>query len=531
MINMRQRLKKALATSETRQLVFARGQIDLTEVAWRPDGQQLALATKGEIRIWDFEFDRVVHWFPHKQIHISELNYVCDGRLLAASGWKHATHFYDPIAQEQTLRCDSFLAATSSGGLRVVLHADDRFEVLSLRPSNVMKRFDLGNPHRLPGCGIHTESGTLWVSMPHKFSVLDFIGNRYEFSEYRKGHLAVDPLGRDAFVSTGGSVYRLPCNVVEQDGSKEYRFGPKELILTRKSNAKPYPETLTISSDGEKIGINSDTSRCQIVLSRSKDWFQASHTHAASQPIRVDCHPTRPLVATSSHHARSIEVRNTETDQAVHRLAGQQRDAFFSPDGNRLVVSGLGEIRVYDTKTWNLISQTDKQLQFNRGFACSFDGRWLQVESLTPRGLMILDLETLQPALLIPGDPLDPNSMPGCFDPTGRFMACDRGQGTVGVWDLYKLKQYFRSLDLHWPLPGLGDQTPLRASTSEAEVSWEPIETTNVRITQFSTVHTFQCVKALFQIRYFRRLTILESFATSEYVPEKVQAMLEPLWN
>jgi len=46
----------------------------------------------------------------------------------------------------------------------------------------------------------------------------------------------------------------------------------------------------------------------------------------------------------------------------------------------------------------------------------------------------------------------------------------------IGVWDLYKLRQHFESLDLKWPLPGLGNATPLRDPTVDVSVDWTLVD-------------------------------------------------------
>lgn len=448
---------------------------DITTVAWRPDGLHLAIATQKEIFVWDFALGKKYHQFPHHEINVTQLEYIGNGRLLAASGWRSATHIYDPVGEKLVLRCESFLAEVSADGNEFVLQQDEYFNHFRVDASDLVAEFDMGTIHFRMMAGIHSETATLWFAMTHKVGVVDLVQNRFVsnlYADHWPG-IDLDPQGRDTFIEVAGVVRRLPYS---KRSRNRLVFGPAKTILDEIAESGAGPATLQLSGDGNRIGINSERTRCEVVLDRNDNWNILSHTHAKAAPIRTAPHPFLPVVTTSTHHAEFAEVRNTETDEIVLSFAEREAETRFLPDGSKLILACDGVLSTYDVRNWQQIRRTKNSFPISNDFTTSADSQWILAESVMPRGAVLLDSETLEAALSIPGDPLHPESTPACIDPNGRFLATTRGATAIGVWDLYKLRQHFESLDLEWPLPGLGNPTPLRDPKVDIEVIWESAE-------------------------------------------------------
>lgn len=458
---------------------------EINELAWRPDNRQLAIAGD-KISIWDLKNESVCVEFEHGESSATELQYSSDGRLLFVSGWKQFTQVFDALAGKRVLRCEHFLLDASSSGERMVFVASRDFEVRTVITSDTIWEYEFGGVTRAAQTGIDTKSSTLWLTPDFSIDTIDLVQHRViakRPTKHREASLTVDPLGREFVVSVDATIQQLPItpkDTIDANGETKQliEIGPSELHYKPNIARDFRPYKLLLSNDGERLSIGGQSGdHSQVVSSRERNWLAISHTYSDRWAVQVVAHPRLPLVCTSTHHENEIEVRNTQTDKVVFRLPGKQRECRFSADGETLFTCAAGTMRSYRVGTWKLLAETHEDCAIaGQYMALSHDGAWIAVESLSPRGLLVLDTDRLEPVLRLPGDPSAPDSGIGSFDASGRLLACDRGIGVIGAWDLHKLRKHFESLELEWPLTGLGNPATLRDPSVDVTVNWELID-------------------------------------------------------
>jgi WD40 repeat protein len=122
---------------------------------------------------------------------------------------------------------------------------------------------------------------------------------------------------------------------------------------------------------------------------------------------------------------------------------------FFSADGRRLLTAGLGEYRVWDADTWELLLVRDKQHEgVSGGAAFAPDGTMALIRSRTQA---LVDLVAPDGRLLAQ---LEAPSRHGLswveFSSDGsRLAACCERQVTH-VWDLRFIREQLKAKGLDW---------------------------------------------------------------------------------
>ena len=440
-------------------------------VGWRPDGRQVAIATE-EILVWDLERNRICHRIPSNHNLTSHVQYGADGRLLLTSGWDHVTKIFDPNSERMVMQCEALLHGVSPDGTQIVMHSGSRIERRRLITPKVISEFRL--PSAVGGRSAHLEprSGTLWCTPRGRLVVIDIHQRRVMIDRPSRDPnpmVAVDPRGRDVFCAIAGELVRLPISMQTADpSSTDWTIGPP-VTISLPSDSGHRPHSVTTDAQGERIGMTDQENDCLYVLHRSEDWG-GQHLHGSRSPIYISVHPHDPLVVSSTHHSTDVEVRDTDLDKVVFRLSQKQCRTEFSPDGTHLIVGGDARLRVFDVESWELVGESGPDLWFDAwvGFSSSPDSRWIAADLRNPRGVILLDSDSLQPALMLGSDHLNPASRIGGFSADSRFLVAERGLGVVGVWDFAELKNEFEQLEIPWPLDGLGETT---SSAAEREIT------------------------------------------------------------
>ena len=436
----------------------------LRDVAWRPDGLQFAIATD-VIQVWDVAGNQFCVEIPRNHSCTTHLYYNANGRLLLSSGWDHVTQVFDSLSGREVMRCDALLQDLSADGSQLILHSGSRFQRRPIISSDVVTEFRFGKNKVLLEPEFDPLTGTLWLGCENQLWVADVYHRRVMKqlpSESRLTQAVVDPKSRDIFCSLGSKLWRLPVKRVADDRGPP---GPNGLGLTigpaepvdLPGAPKASVHTLGFGAEGNKLGVSLVNRRSQFVLKRELNW-QGRQVQSDSIPVRVQVNSRQPLLATSSHHAHQIEVRDTENGEVKFVLRRRQCNTNFTPDGKRLVIGADAKIQIYDTENWELQSQSDSDTWFDGGtdFVISHDGQWLAADLREPRGVGILDSENLQLAMTLCAHPIHPKSTIGQFDSTGRWLVTARGEEVIGIWDFRALRREFEKLGLPWPLGELG---------------------------------------------------------------------------
>ena len=147
--------------------------------------------------------------------------------------------------------------------------------------------------------------------------------------------------------------------------------------------------------------------------------------------------PDASLSAQRASDRRGYFVRDVATDEIVHELPGfpqeSGREAFWMPDGNRLVTSSGPIVHVWDTSTWQeratLVGHEDRILQ-----VASFgEGRWLATASWD-RTVRLWDLH--RPGRENRNEVGKSLVRSLAFHPSGELVACALDEGKVVIGDI-----------------------------------------------------------------------------------------------
>lgn len=454
----------------------------IRSLAWRPDDRHLAIGTT-EILIWDLSRGMVTATLQQENTYVNRLNYSYDGRLLFSSGWLSRTEVFDVMAERRIFRCESIVSDVSDSGNFAAFFAGPNVRIRQVVTSDSILEFDYSRLHRQRYAGVDCATGLLWLAPNFKVSAYDLSTNRSlaTHSFRQEGNfVAVDPMGRDFFVSADHNLYRMPVHRISTNSNasgadaKQIRVGPPERLLESDDRRHLTVNNILLDSTGNRLGVDSSTSNHMTVLTREQEWKPVSARESRFFPTAIAPHPHLPLLVTNSHASHGIEVYNWETDSVLLSLPYRVAFANFSPDGRQLLVQTGGRLRVFDVGSWESLATSDAR--FSPGDnppVVSHDSRWIALQTQDPRGIAVLAANTLEQVLFFRGHHLDPDSFVGSFDASGRFLIANRGQKVIAAWDLYRLRQFFESLELEWPLPGLGNPTPLRDPSVEVDVIWE----------------------------------------------------------
>jgi WD40 repeat protein len=126
----------------------------------------------------------------------------------------------------------------------------------------------------------------------------------------------------------------------------------------------------------------------------------------------------------------------------------------FSPSGRRLFVGSERGGEVLEAGTWKKVSAIPPDAT---GGGCGFpavspDGRVLAVGRRQNREIQLLDAATLRELTrLVPADPQPITYL--AFSPDGRRLAASCSTHVVQVWNLARIRERLRELNLDWDHP------------------------------------------------------------------------------
>jgi WD40 repeat protein len=142
--------------------------------------------------------------------------------------------------------------------------------------------------------------------------------------------------------------------------------------------------------------------------------------------------------------------------------------AIFSPDGRWLLTGTANEFCLWEVGSWERVHvlRPERGVDGPGSAAFTSDGELLAV-TLSPSVIELLEVTTWRPLARLQGSDLDPVMLQG-FTPDGSHLVVARAAGGARVWDLRRIREQLKALDLDWDLPSLppetysGDVTPLR---------------------------------------------------------------------
>ena len=426
-------------------------------LAWHPDGKTLAVVGNDQrIYLWDVAAGKQTLVLEGIRNAGIEIAFNPSGDLLASTGWDGILRLWDPLTGHQ-------LFSMTSLGLGPPRFSDDR-TLAGYVPDGKLGLWEIavGGEYRTlvrasaAGRGlyynatIHFDGRLLAVGMHDGVGLWNLAnGKELAFTPLPGTNLALfEPSGR--LLSNGpAGLLRWPVQA-EPATPALLRIGPPHKLSVPGSQCN-----LACSLDGRVIA--SPQFQGGLVL----------HEDRPEQPVRLTPHedvrfiavsPDGRWVATGSHGASTKvkvwEARNGKLEQELS--VEPSTTVGFSPDGKWLVTGDRG-CRLWDVETWRAGPHIDGVAR--TAFAFSADSKLLAME--TGFGVLrLLDPDTGREYARLE-DPHQDRSCGLCFTPDGtQLVSTNNDSASIHVWNLRAIREKLAKLGLDWDLPQFPTRDP-----------------------------------------------------------------------
>jgi len=438
-------------------------------MAWHPDGRTLAVAYAWHVHLWDVPTRTRIFTPAHQGGGLSARIGRTGQVMSTYSTWAQGVKFWHPHTGRVLLSMPGLAVhptALAPDG-RIFTHRIDgtRVQLWATEPSPVLRVLVRGpargrvSEYRVNS--VHKDGRLLAVGSSHGVSLFDLdLG-------LDVGHLDIggaltvrfDPGTGDLLTRGLRGQWRWP---VRFDGPLRdtVQVGPPVCLSAERASDRK----LDLSGDGEVIALAGGTRA--VVLGRDP-----AQDPVVLQPLR-DCRdlsvsPDGKLVATGNHspgpNNETTVVWNAQTGQRIRELPlPGWSQARFSPDGQWLFAKNEATARFWRVSTWEegpeaprgtyhdqpAFDPAGRFVAYERG-----DGAVRLVEAPTGRPLGALE------------NPDQGRSHFSSFTPDGRFLiATNMDSPSINVWDLVELRKHLAEVELDWPGEAYPDRERAQAT-------------------------------------------------------------------
>jgi serine/threonine protein kinase/WD40 repeat protein len=422
-------------------------------VAWSPEGKTLATVGMDRlIYLWDVASGQLVHTIRGLKNGGTKVTFNHAGDLLASEGWDSMLRLWDPHTGQELFhtpapwfdpglhfRPDDRMLGSSIEGRKLRL-----WEVAAGRAYRTLVRDPALGKGLYGTCAVSPKGGVLAAGMADGLGLWDCrTGAFLAFVPLNHpDNIAFEPSG--ALLTNGpGKVLRWPIRPDPAPG-RPVRVGPPQRLPPPAFRLRH----VACSADGR-------------VIASAQPWGGSVwHSDQPGKLIPLKDHPdTRSIavspdglwVATGSHHGTGVKVWEAHTGQLVKELLPEEGHmrAGFSPDGKWLATSGDGGLRLW------AVASLQEQLRIDGGvFAFSPDGRLLAVEAGQGAVRLIAPDTGREYARL--EDPNQDRAAWLDFSPDGAQLVVNGEVQALHLWDLRAIRAELAARALDWDLPPYG---------------------------------------------------------------------------
>ncbi len=416
--------------------------------AWHPDGRTLAVAAgAAEIALWDVPTRRAL---PALRGHTGHPKFVAflpdSGLLVSVAAWGDSACLWQPQTGDLLLRAYAsnlhWLHAVTNDRLILSGQVWDVFggsEYRSLR-APLVENDTVG---MLPSLAVHRDGRVLAVGGASGVLLWDLTTGR-ELGFLNLGSSAVGFEASGALLTQNADgLHRWPLHPTETSGAI-LRLGPPERLASVAGG-----RLFATSPDGRQIAW-ANGGHGSLVLDRDRP-EQLLRLQPQRDVRAVAVSPDGRYVATGNWWYGGLKVWLAHNGQEVGDWpdAGDTLSVTFSGDGRYLASSRHGGTKTHlrDVGTWQ-----------NAGFlegchpAFSPDGTLIALQ--TEKGpIRLVRLDNRQELVRLETPGLE-RAMALCFSPDGtRLVARSADSPLVHTWDLRRIRDGLKALDLDWDAP------------------------------------------------------------------------------
>jgi serine/threonine protein kinase/WD40 repeat protein/Tfp pilus assembly protein PilF len=467
-------------------------------MSWSSDGRLLAVGDADDrLFIWDVERGRLA---SVSQGHTGEVRgclFAPATHLLATWSWGDTTRFWNAATGE-------FLASARQGqpvgfshdgrrlafydsshlGVWEVSHGED---VLTLSPCLVGNLPEAGGRGQIDMATYSPDGRLVAVSTEEAVYLYDGHADR-ELAQLNAGKcdgVVFDRHGRSLITYGVRGLFQWPIRDDPAAGSDAFTIGPP--MLVRETTSDSWFKVCWLPDGRTLAMLEKESSRVLLVDTQGPYPARARtaslSSPSSSRPISIAVSPDGRWAAAGSWIDRGIYVWDLPKRRLERILPGTESDrectclAAFSPDSRWLVsCSGAGPASGYyfwKVGTWERgpfvpTSQSAGWVEplFSpdaRVIALCVSPEQVRLAEAST-GRTIAHLSTLQPLA----------ATPLAFSPDGARLIAKTNQKTALVWDLRRIRERLRTMDLDW------DEPPLPPETSSPGAALPPIRSVRV---------------------------------------------------
>ncbi len=451
---------------------------ELVAVAWHPNASLLAASgMDGNLYTFDLNSRAPPTVLRGHLLEARELTFSPDGSMLVSRSWDGTTRFWDPFAGSELLRVRNFsFLQFDREGRRLAYRGynSKRLGIWELADRSICRvLYGQGKfAQRYAGISFSPDSRVLASSSGDSVCLWDpatgsLLGR---LDTGITTDLLFDPAGR--YLYTAGKKGALACalTLAQDESGVTWKF------------AQPLPMMGTlIKGDGFQLSTDAAGTRLAVVVrfGHVVVWPMPGHP---GLPVDLRFHPQvssasvspdGKYVATGTSRGQGVKVWDTETGRLVTDLpAKESAGVGFTPDGTRLLVmESEGVYRSHRVGGWQPEwERREPDTGFLRSLRAAFhpSGR-IMAQAKDRVSVRLVDLETGYELAVLPV-PESQNLSAYQFSPNGRYLAAETIQGSVQLWDLWRLRATLRETGLDWnPTEDL--VTPERETPTRVEVS------------------------------------------------------------
>ena len=468
-------------------------QVGHLAMSWSDDGRLLAVGSwDGRVFVWDVDGSRLASTLQGHTGAVTHCKFAPGGYLLDTQSWDVTSRIWDAGTGEpllNTLRNHFPLAFSADGrqaafldgwklGIWDVAHGED---VRTINPDLIGNRTE-----PLPGvwsvAAQFSPDGRLAALATRDGVHLHDPDSGRELAHLQAGFCETVLFAADnrTLITCGAwGLYRWPIGPDPADGAETLRLGPPELLREATSGSEWYQaswladyHTVAMIDNANAGIVLVDSSRRHPHLSRALI-LPGNPNHSVTS---VAFSPDGQWAALGNWREAGVPIWNLHGNR-VERVLFTSADGSsknvvrFSPDGRWLVScssSSAGDWGYYfwEVGTWKRGPFVLKTASTGLGVPAFSPDNRLVALCISPQQIRLADAATVRVvAHLSSFQPLSATSL--AFSPDGTKLLASTNRKTVLMWDLRRIREQLRRMDLDWDQPPYapeGDSTGTRRS-------------------------------------------------------------------
>ncbi len=426
----------------------------ISEMAWQPDGERLAVNCGEEIRLLCLRQRESIVLSPRRR-RVERMGLDPRGAFLASSDADGLRLWSVHSGRELlTIEGQALLGFSSDGGSLATIASSGELAVWKLEAgaewgSMVRFRSNAGYVYRL---SVHPGSRLVAATTQQGAWIIDLASGR-ELARvpapgYSGGAALFTPRG-DALLTWGGDGLQVwPIATEEPDPSRmTMRLGPPRRLEVAGQGKRPGPSAL--AADDRTLAVIADTAAGRIVV---LDW------RSPGRPIVLEARRLVEAVALSPDGRQVAsgakltgvlfwDLRNPKESFREMPLLGARWMA-FSPDGRKLIVGAESEFTFLDTASWTVSHRLHKEVSGSSFGALSAASNLLAVCD-SPASLKLLHPGS--GGVLASFATPEPYITRLCFDPSGRWLVVTGRSACLFLLDLERVRERLGAMGIDPP--------------------------------------------------------------------------------